>query len=39
MIALVNSLADLTSLRNREELEIAMALMATGAVAASSGKL
>jgi diguanylate cyclase (GGDEF)-like protein len=39
MIALVNSLADLTSLRNRDELEIAMATMATSAVAASSGKL
>jgi len=39
MIGLVNSLADLTSLRDRDELEIAVALLSTNAVGASTGKL
>ena len=39
MIGLVNSLADLTSLRDRDELEVAVALMATRAFDASSAKL
>jgi diguanylate cyclase (GGDEF)-like protein len=39
MIAFVDSLADLTSIRDRDELEIALTLMAAGALDASSGKL
>jgi diguanylate cyclase (GGDEF)-like protein len=39
MIGLINSIADLMSLRDREELEIAVAMMASDVLAASSGRL
>lgn len=39
MIGLVNSVAELTSLRDRDELEIAVALMAAGSLEACSAKL